>query len=120
LRRRSYFGPPKNLEHVDPQTIVGGIDGSLVIEQGSIADLLEMAMESGYGHALRRALRAHVGVLHGGVRDGVRQAEHDDDADPDDQASGHVPVTRDDIAVEELRLRAVEGSRRPPMRLAGE
>jgi cyclopropane-fatty-acyl-phospholipid synthase len=31
------------------------MDGSLVIEQGSIADLLEMAMEAGYGHALRRA-----------------------------------------------------------------
>jgi cyclopropane-fatty-acyl-phospholipid synthase len=33
---------------------------------------------------------------------------------------GTGPVTRDDIAVEEPRLRAVEGSRRPPMRLAGE
>ncbi len=30
------------------------MDGSFVIEQGSIADLLEMAMEAGYGHALRR------------------------------------------------------------------
>jgi cyclopropane-fatty-acyl-phospholipid synthase len=30
------------------------MDGSLVIEQGSIADLLEMAMEAGYGRALRR------------------------------------------------------------------
>jgi cyclopropane-fatty-acyl-phospholipid synthase len=30
-------------------------DGSFVIEQGSIADLLEMAMEAGYGRALRRA-----------------------------------------------------------------
>jgi cyclopropane-fatty-acyl-phospholipid synthase len=31
------------------------MEGSFVIEQGSIADLLEMAMEAGYGHALRRA-----------------------------------------------------------------
>ncbi len=30
------------------------MDGSLVIEQGSIADLLEMAMEGSYGGALRR------------------------------------------------------------------
>jgi cyclopropane-fatty-acyl-phospholipid synthase len=31
------------------------MDGTFVIEQGSIADLLEMAMEAGYGRALRRA-----------------------------------------------------------------
>jgi hypothetical protein len=31
-----------------------------------------------------------------------------------------VPFTRDDIGVEEYRLRAVEAGRRPPMRLAGE
>jgi cyclopropane-fatty-acyl-phospholipid synthase len=31
------------------------MNGTLVIEQGSVADLLEMAMGSGYGHALRRA-----------------------------------------------------------------
>jgi cyclopropane-fatty-acyl-phospholipid synthase len=30
------------------------MDGSFVIEQGSITDLLEMAMEAAYGHALRR------------------------------------------------------------------
>jgi cyclopropane-fatty-acyl-phospholipid synthase len=33
---------------------------------------------------------------------------------------GTVPITRDYIAAEEGRLRAVEGGRRPPMRLAGE
>ncbi|MFL5048677.1 MAG: class I SAM-dependent methyltransferase [Xanthobacteraceae bacterium] len=33
---------------------------------------------------------------------------------------GVVPITRDYIAREEARLRAVEGGRRPPLRLAGE
>jgi cyclopropane-fatty-acyl-phospholipid synthase len=33
---------------------------------------------------------------------------------------GTVPITRDYIAAEEKRLRAVEDGRRPPMRLAGE
>jgi cyclopropane-fatty-acyl-phospholipid synthase len=31
------------------------MNGSLAIEQGSIADLLEMAMGAAYGHVLRRA-----------------------------------------------------------------
>jgi cyclopropane-fatty-acyl-phospholipid synthase len=41
---------------LDPELKLGEayMDGSFVIEQGSIADLLEMAMEAGYGHALRR------------------------------------------------------------------
>jgi cyclopropane-fatty-acyl-phospholipid synthase len=33
---------------------------------------------------------------------------------------GIVPATRDYIAQEEERLRTLEGSRRPPLRLAGE
>jgi cyclopropane-fatty-acyl-phospholipid synthase len=33
---------------------------------------------------------------------------------------GTVPITRDYIGVEEDRLRAVEGGRRLPVRLAGE
>ncbi|MFL5053602.1 MAG: class I SAM-dependent methyltransferase, partial [Xanthobacteraceae bacterium] len=33
---------------------------------------------------------------------------------------GVVPITRDYIAREDARLRAVEGGRRPPLRLAGE
>jgi len=33
---------------------------------------------------------------------------------------GAVPITRDYVATEEARLRALEGGRRPPMRLAGE
>ncbi|HEY4921895.1 MAG TPA: cyclopropane-fatty-acyl-phospholipid synthase family protein [Xanthobacteraceae bacterium] len=33
---------------------------------------------------------------------------------------GTVPITRDYIAAEEARLRALEGGQRPPMRLAGE
>jgi cyclopropane-fatty-acyl-phospholipid synthase len=33
---------------------------------------------------------------------------------------GVVPMTRDYIAREEQRLRAIEGSSRPPLRLAGE
>jgi cyclopropane-fatty-acyl-phospholipid synthase len=33
---------------------------------------------------------------------------------------GAVPITRDYIAREEARLRAVEGGSRPPLRLAGE
>ena len=33
---------------------------------------------------------------------------------------GTVPITRDYLGVEETRLRALEGRRRLPMRLAGE
>jgi cyclopropane-fatty-acyl-phospholipid synthase len=33
---------------------------------------------------------------------------------------GVVPMTRDYIAREEARLRAIEGGSRPPLRLAGE
>ena len=33
---------------------------------------------------------------------------------------GVVPITRDYIAREEARLRALEGGQRPPLRLAGE
>ena len=33
---------------------------------------------------------------------------------------GTVPITRDYLAAEENRLRALEGGRRPPIRLAGE
>jgi cyclopropane-fatty-acyl-phospholipid synthase len=33
---------------------------------------------------------------------------------------GVVPMTRDYIGREELRLRGAEGERRPPLRLAGE
>jgi cyclopropane-fatty-acyl-phospholipid synthase len=33
---------------------------------------------------------------------------------------GIVPITRDYIAREEQRFRAIEGSSRPPLRLAGE
>jgi cyclopropane-fatty-acyl-phospholipid synthase len=33
---------------------------------------------------------------------------------------GVVPITRDYVAQEEARLRAIEGGQRPPLRLAGE
>ena len=33
---------------------------------------------------------------------------------------GVVPIARDDIGREELRLRGLESSSRPPLRLAGE
>jgi SAM-dependent methyltransferase len=58
------------------------------VDAAGVARALPRPSRDG-GEALRPALRAHVGVLPGGVRDGVRQAEHDGDADPDDQASGY-------------------------------
>jgi len=42
---------------IEPELKLGEcyMDGSFVMEQGSIADLLEMAMGADYGHALRRS-----------------------------------------------------------------
>jgi hypothetical protein len=67
------------------------MDGSLVIEHGSIADLLEMAMEAGYGRALRRAHRRASLRSRRAARRAVsrfRSSTLDGAPDPHDQASG--------------------------------
>jgi hypothetical protein len=99
LRRRQR--PAGGGALLEPELKLGEacMDGSFVIEQGSIAGLLEISTSGS-----TRCFKQNMVVMQ--IQMTKRQ--------------GTVPITRDDIAVEEDRLRAVEAGRRPPMRLAGE